>query len=258
MSEAQAASLRPPALPPAYRLIALESVGSTNDAARVLAADGAEDGTLVWAREQTAGRGRQGRDWTSPPGNLYCSLVLRPDCPTREAVQLAFVAALGVAGMVGSHVPPLVPLRFKWPNDVLLGKGKIGGILMEAEGKGDRLDWMVLGVGVNLASHPDQTRYPATDIRAETDTKVSAEEALVGFSRHFLAWTNRWLEDGFAPIREAWLARAAFKGETIDVRLPNETLTGRFADIDASGALVLETPQGVRCVTAGDVHLAGA
>jgi BirA family biotin operon repressor/biotin-[acetyl-CoA-carboxylase] ligase len=258
MKEAQAATAGPPALPPAYRLIALESVDSTNDTARALATLGAEDGTVVWAREQTAGRGRQGRAWASPPGNLYCSLVLRPDCPTRDAAQLAFVAALGVAGMVGSHVPPLVPLRFKWPNDVLLGKGKIGGILIEAEGQGERLDWMVLGVGVNLAAHPDQTRFPATDIRAETDAKISAEDALVGFARHFLAWTNRWLEGGFAPIREAWLARAAFKGETIEVRLPNETLVGRFADLDASGALLLETPQGMRSVTAGDVHLAGA
>jgi BirA family biotin operon repressor/biotin-[acetyl-CoA-carboxylase] ligase len=181
MSETQAAQ---PLLPPAYRLIARESVGSTNDAARALAAEGAEDGTLVWAREQTAGRGRQGRDWTSPPGNLYCSLILRPECPTREAAQLAFVAALGVAGMVGSHVPPLVPLRFKWPNDVLLGKGKIGGILIEAEGQGDRLDWLVLGVGVNLASHPDQTRFPATDIRAETDPARPGRQRDPAAARH--------------------------------------------------------------------------
>jgi BirA family transcriptional regulator, biotin operon repressor / biotin---[acetyl-CoA-carboxylase] ligase len=160
--------------------------------------------------------------------------------------------------MVGALVPPLVPLRFKWPNDVLLGKGKIGGILIEAEGQGDRLDWMVLGVGVNLVSHPDQTRFPATDIRAETDAKVSPEEALQGFARHFLNWTNRWLEDGFAPIREAWLARAAFLGETIDVRLPGETLTGRFADLDADGALRIATPTGLRTVTAGDVYLAGS
>jgi BirA family biotin operon repressor/biotin-[acetyl-CoA-carboxylase] ligase len=251
------AILEAPALPPAYRPVAFESVGSTNDEARKLAIAGAEDGTLVWAREQTAGRGRQGRDWSSPVGNLYFSLVLRPDCPPREAVQLSFVAALGVAGMVGAHVPPLVPLRFKWPNDVLLGKGKIGGILIEAEGQGETLDYMILGVGVNLASHPENARFPATNIRAETDEKVSPEEALQGFARHFLVWTNRWMEDGFAPIREAWLARAAFLGETIEVRLPNETLNGRFVDLDASGALLLDTAAGRRIVTAGDVHLAG-
>ena len=244
-------------LPPAYRLIARDSVGSTNDEARELARQGAEDGTLVWAREQTAGRGRQGREWVSPPGNLYLSLVLRPECPPREAVQLAFVAALGAAGMLGLHVPPLMPLRFKWPNDILIGPRKIAGILIEAEGQGDRLDFMILGLGINLVAHPPEARIPATDLKTETGTVVTAEEALDGFARHFMTWANRWLDDGFVPVREAWLAHAAGKGERIEVRLPNETLSGTFADLDASGALLLDTANGRRAITAGDVHLAG-
>jgi len=244
-------------LPPAYRLIEREAVGSTNDEARDLARQGAEDGTLVWAREQTAGRGRQGREWSSPRGNLYLSLVLRPGCPPREAVQLAFVAALGAAGMLGLHVPPLMPLRFKWPNDILIGARKIAGILIEAEGQGDRLDFMILGLGVNLVAHPPEARIPATDLKTETGTTLSAEEALDGFARHFMTWANRWLDDGFAPVREAWLAHAAGKGERIEVRLPNETLTGTFADLDASGALLLDTANGRRTITAGDVHLPG-
>ena len=246
-----------PRLPPAYRLVAREAVGSTNDEARALAREGAEDGTLVWALEQTAGRGRQGREWASPPGNLYLSLVLRPECPPREAVQLAFVAALGAAGMLGLHVPPLMPLRFKWPNDILLGPRKVAGILIEAEGQGDTLDFMILGVGVNLVSHPPEARIPATDLKTDTGETVSAEEALEGFARHFMIWTNRWLEGGFAPVREAWLAHAAGKGERIEVRLPNQTLAGTFADLDATGALLLDTAEGRRTITAGDVHLAG-
>ncbi|MGQ0676178.1 MAG: biotin--[acetyl-CoA-carboxylase] ligase, partial [Rhodospirillales bacterium] len=98
---------RAPSLPPAYRLVALERVESTNDTARELALGGAEDGTLVWALEQTRGRGRQGRGWASPRGNLYCSLVLRPDCPLVRAPELSFLAALAVGGMLGGLVPPL-------------------------------------------------------------------------------------------------------------------------------------------------------
>lgn len=251
------ATAESPRLPPAYRLVALDEVGSTNDEARRLALAGAEDGTIVWARAQTAGRGRQGREWTSPPGNLYTSLVLRPDCPPREAVQLAFVAALGAAGMIGLHVPPLMPLRFKWPNDILLGPRKVAGILIEAEGQGDRLDFMILGLGVNLVAHPENARIPATDLRTETGETVDAGEALEGFARHFMIWTNRWLDAGFAPVREAWIAHAAGLGERIEVRLPNQTLAGTFADLDASGALLLDTADGRRTIAAGDVHLPG-
>lgn len=244
-------------LPPAYRLVARDAVGSTNDEARALARAGAVDGTLVWAREQASGRGRQGREWSSPPGNLYMSLVLRPDCPPREAVQLAFVAALGAAGMIGPRARPAAPLRFKWPNDILLGSRKVAGILIEAEGQGDRLDFMILGLGVNLISHPDNARIPATDLLAETGETLAPETALEGFARHFMDWTSRWHEGGFAPIREAWLAHAAGLGGAVEVRLPNETLSGTFADLDANGALLLDTAAGRRTIAAGDVHLPG-
>jgi BirA family transcriptional regulator, biotin operon repressor / biotin---[acetyl-CoA-carboxylase] ligase len=246
-----------PRLPPVYRLVALDSVGSTNDEAKRLAREGAEEGTLVWAREQTAGRGRQGRDWVSPPGNLYLSLVLRPECPAAEAAQLAFVACLGVGGMLGAFAAPLVPMTYKWPNDVLLGGRKVAGVLLEAEGKGDGLDFLIAGVGVNLASAPKDARFPATDLRSEAEGPVTPEEALESFARQFLAWVSRWTNDGFAPVREAWLARAAHLGKEIEVRLPNETLAGIFAGLGANGELLLDTAAGRRIVTAGDVHLPG-
>ncbi|MBL8806595.1 MAG: biotin--[acetyl-CoA-carboxylase] ligase [Rhodospirillales bacterium] len=244
-------------LPPAYRLVALDAAGSTNDEARTLARDGAADGTIVWARTQSAGRGRQGREWSSPPGNLYMSLVLRPDCPPREAVQLAFVAALGAGGMIGPHARPAAPLRFKWPNDILLGARKVAGILLEAEGQGERLDFMILGLGVNLVSHPANARIPATDIREATGETLAPEAALEGFARHFMDWVTRWHEGGFAPVREAWIAHAAGLGERIEVRLPAETTHGTFAGLDGHGALLLDTAQGRRTIAAGDVHLAG-
>lgn len=245
-----------PRLPPVYRLVPLERVESTNDEAKRLAAAGAEDGTLVWAREQSKGRGRQGRSWTSPPGNLYLSLVLRPDCTPAEAAQLGFVAALGVGDGVGSVAPPMVEVHYKWPNDVLFNGRKGAGILLESNMSPDGgLDWLVLGIGVNLRSHPEDTEFEATSLCFEgAPPELSAVDLLEAFARHFLSWVNRWLEDGFAPIRKRWLDHAHGLGEQIRVRLPNETLTGRFHDLDERGALLLETADGaMRSIAAGDV-----
>jgi BirA family transcriptional regulator, biotin operon repressor / biotin---[acetyl-CoA-carboxylase] ligase len=243
-------------LPSAYRLVRLERVGSTNDEAKRLARGGADDHTLVWALEQTAGRGRRGRVWASPPGNLYVSLVLRPDAPPAQAAQLSFAAALGLGEAITALVPPLVELRYKWPNDVLLNGRKIAGILLESEsGRDGGLDWLVLGVGVNITSHPPETERPATSLRDEGAGAATPELVLEGFARSLLVWTNRWLEGGFGPIRAAWLRRASGVGEMIRVRLDREELVGRFAELDHDGALLLDTAAGRRRVTAGDVFL---
>jgi BirA family biotin operon repressor/biotin-[acetyl-CoA-carboxylase] ligase len=243
-----------PRLPPAFRLVALDRVGSTNEEARRLAAQGAEDGTLVWAREQTAGRGRRGRAWTSPPGNLYLSLVLRPDCAPAEAAQLGFVAALAIGETSGGFVPPLVELHHKWPNDVLLGGRKVSGILLESEADASgALQSLVMGVGINVASAPEGTEFPATSLKEQGAGDVPVEPVLEAFCRHFLSWVDRWLADGFPPVRAAWKRRAWRLGEEIEARLPHETLRGRFDDLDESGALVLATAAGSRRITAGEV-----
>ena len=251
---------RTPRLPPAYRLIALDRVESSNDEARRLAEDGAEDGTLVWAREQTKGRGRQGRDWASPPGNLYMTLILRPEGPPVRAAQLSFLAALAVGDAVGSVAPPMIEVRYKWPNDVLFNERKGAGILLESRtADSERLDWLLLGIGVNVVSHPEQARVPATNLRFEgMPAGVTAVDLLESFSRYFMRWVDQWLAEGFAPIRQAWLRHAKGLGETIEVRLPRETLSGRFQDLDGSGALLLELPEGTtRKITAGDVYFSG-
>ncbi|MGM0561986.1 MAG: biotin--[acetyl-CoA-carboxylase] ligase, partial [Pseudomonadota bacterium] len=143
---------RPVRLPPAYRLVQFSAVGSTMDEARRLAEEGAEDGTLVWAQEQTKGRGRQGRDWSSPTGNLYLSLVLRPECEPSQAVQLGFVTALAIGDAIGAVSPP-VNVTYKWPNDVLLNNGKVAGILMETRSRAEGgIDHLILGCGINIAS----------------------------------------------------------------------------------------------------------
>ncbi len=251
-----------PDLPPAYRLVALEAVDSTNAEAKRLAARGeeeGEDGTVVWARRQTAGRGRRGRQWYSPEGNLHCSLILRPECAVETALQLGFVAALAVCDAIGHVIEPGHEVWCKWPNDVLLGGKKVAGILLESEAGGNAMpEWVVLGVGINVAHFPEDVDFPATSLWEEGCRHVDEVDLLEAFARHFLVWVNRWLDDGFDPVRKRWLQRSKGLGQTIEVRLDKETLSGTFADLDKDGALIVEVAGGERRrITAGDVYLAG-
>jgi BirA family biotin operon repressor/biotin-[acetyl-CoA-carboxylase] ligase len=250
-----------PKLPPAFDLVALERVDSTNEAAKRLAKDGAEDGTLVWALEQTAGRGRGGRGWASPPGNLYCSVLTRPDCGLDQVAELGFAACLGVGGALGGLVPPLTDLNYKWPNDVLLNRRKAAGVLLESATRPDgALDYLVIGVGVNVSSCPEDTAFPATSLAAEGAGSVEVATVLEGFCRQFLTWVNRWLDDGFAPLRREWLGRATGLGQAIEVhRGDGVTLHGTFRGLDERGALHLEEADGTtRTVQYGDVFFGGA
>ncbi|MEX2628579.1 MAG: biotin--[acetyl-CoA-carboxylase] ligase [Tistlia sp.] len=241
-------------LPPAYRLRVFDSVASTMDEARRLAEAGEEDGTLVWAREQTAGRGRLGRSWESPRGNLYLSLLLRPQCRPGEAAQLGFVAALALGEAIGSVSPP-INVTYKWPNDVLVNGKKAGGLLLESRSTPEgELDWLILGLGANVAHHPAETNYPATSLHHEgVPPEVGEQDLLEAFARYFLNWASRWLEEGFAPVRAAWLRHAERLGEPIEVRLPKERLSGIFRDLDAEGHLLLEQDGTVRRVAAGEI-----
>ena len=242
--------LAAPVLPASYRLVAFERVGSTNDEAKRLAREGAAEGTLVWAQEQQAGRGRRGRRWASPPGNLYLSLILRPAEPAGRAAQLGFAAALAV----GDLLPDRAAIGFKWPNDVLLAGRKVAGILLESEmDSGDALAFLVVGVGVNLAAAPGDTEFPATSVAAATGAAPDPAAALGCFARAFETWRGRWGRDGFAPLRAAWRARAIGLGGPIRVRLDNLTLAGRFADIDEEGALLLESEDGRHRIAAGEI-----
>ena len=244
-----------PRLPATYRLVFYDTLDSTNEEAKRLARTASEDGTLVWALEQTAGRGRRGRAWASPPGSLYASLILRPQCPVDRAAQLGFVAALAVGDSLDATCEkPLDRLSYKWPNDVLLSDRKIAGILLESElGEGEFPKFVVVGIGINLVSSPRETEFPATSIAEQGLGAVSPRSALEGFASHFRAWTERWRKEGFAPIRAAWRARATALGESIRVRLEPATLHGRFIDIDQHGALLLETAGALRRIAAGEV-----
>lgn len=244
---------RPPALPSFFSLVALASTESTNEDLHRLARAGAEEGTLVWARAQTKGRGRRGRGWSSPPGNLYLSLLLRPMVPPGEAAQIGFVAAVALAEALQGLLPPARSLRCKWPNDLLIDGAKVSGILPEAEAAGGIVGAVVLGMGVNVASFPPELPYRATSLAA-AGAATDVVAVLEVLAPRLLAWYRRWRTEGFLPIRRRWLDFAAGLGGPIEVRLEREVLRGRFATLDATGALDLELADGRRrLITAGDV-----
>jgi BirA family biotin operon repressor/biotin-[acetyl-CoA-carboxylase] ligase len=235
-----------PVLPDGWTLVALQSVGSTNDEAARLADHGAPEGTVVWAREQTGGRGRRGRRWASPVGNLYSSTILRPACPAQRAAELGFVAALAVADIVS----PGRSVRVKWPNDVLVDGGKVAGILPEsAIGQDGKAEHVVMGIGVNVGFAPQlpEMRYPAAMLGG------TVEEALGKLVAALAARLGQWRRAGFESIRADWLARAGPIGLEVDVRLGEELVRGRFGGIDHDGALLLDTPVGPRKIVAGEL-----
>ena len=235
-----------PVLPDGWTLVALASVGSTNDEAARLADAGAPEGTVVWSREQTGGRGRRGRHWASPAGNLYSSTILRPDCAAPRAAELGFVAALAVADIV----PADRQVRLKWPNDVLVDGGKIAGILLEsAVGRAGQVDHVVAGIGLNVGFAPQlpEMRYPGAALGG------SVETALEGLTAALAARLAQWRRDGFETVRAAWLAQAGPIGAEVDVRLGDELVRGRFAGLDRQGALLLDTAAGPRKIVSGEL-----
>ena len=244
-----------PRLPRGYRLVFHDTIGSTNDEARRLAHDGAPGGTLVWALEQTAGRGRRGRAWVSPRGNLYASLILQPDCLVSRAVQLGFVTALAVGTALRTTLPCLERLTYKWPNDVLINGRKIAGVLLESEvTAAGRLSFLIIGVGVNLIASPQDTEFPATSVVEEGLGVVPSEVMFEQFAHEFQSWNDRWRAEGFAPVRAAWLADSATsRGELIRVHLDRTTVEGRFLGLDAGGELLLDDAGEYRHISAGEV-----
>jgi len=241
-------------LPSPYKLISLEHIDSTNEEAKRLALQGAPEGVVVWAREQSAGRGRRGRNWVSGAGNLYCSILLRPDCHAFKAMQLSFVAGLAMTEAVSSVLPKGAFVNCKWPNDVLVEGRKISGILLESQTIPlGGMDWLIIGAGLNIVNSPEDVEFPATSLVLEGGQDVSVEKMLEIFCLRFWAGYVTWKSLGFQPVRKAWLRRAAWLGKKITVRLEHETLQGEFKALDSDGALILLHNGDERRITAGDV-----
>jgi BirA family biotin operon repressor/biotin-[acetyl-CoA-carboxylase] ligase len=241
-----------------YRLIAHSSVGSTNVLAAVALARGDPGRRWFTAERQSRGRGRGGRSWTSPAGNLYASLLLVDPCPPRVAAQLGFVAGIALHRAVCSAAP-LAAGRFalKWPNDLLLDGSKLAGILIDGVSPSAGSIAAVIGIGVNIAGHPQDTPYPATDLGAAGLT-VTADALFSALSDTLAQGLESWAAgEGFPAVRREWLARAGGLGGPITVRRPEGDRRGIFKDIDGDGRLLLDEGGHTLAVAAGDVFLEG-
>ncbi len=237
-----------------FRLSAHETLSSTNTEALARARSGETGPLWITARQQTAGRGRHGKEWVSTPGNLYATLLVCDPAAPERAPELSFVAALAVHDAIASRATALRDkLAFKWPNDILCGMQKLAGILIESEAAGSRLA-VAIGIGVNCMHHPTDVAYPATDL-ASAGATVVADDLFCTLSGAMARRLAQWQRGtGFAGIRADWLARAQGIGKDIRVKLPDRELTGRFEALDDYGHLLLRLADGmVQTITAGDV-----
>lgn len=238
-------------------IVYLAETDSTNLRARDLAAGGAPEGTIVIAERQTAGRGRKGRSWFSPAGQgIYLSLILRPPVTPGEAAGITLMT--GVAAAEALISVRSLDVTIRWPNDVLVNGRKIAGILTEISTEMDRIDHVVVGLGVNVNNciedlHP-QIRETATSVFIETG-EVLARAALVrAVLGHFEAYYGIFLRKGFQPFRQRWKELSGIVGCFKRVEMIGRTLEGVVVDIDAEGLLVLEDEQGRHHrIVSGDV-----
>ncbi len=234
-------------------------VTSTNDVAFSLARGGSPEGTLVIAEEQVRGKGRLGRDWHSPPGlGLWFSIVLRPDITPHESSTVSLAVALAVAGVIRDSYG--VDARIKWPNDVLVGPRKVCGILTEAEFREDRVEFVVVGVGINVlhaeSDFPEDLRAVATSISVESRAEVNRIEVISRVLRAVEDKYGHLCRKGFEDIRREILPLSSLMGRMTRVLTGNGTTEGVAIDIDETGALIIRGENGLNeKVVAGDATL---
>lgn len=222
-----------------------------------MAADLVQIPTWIIADTQTAGRGRRGRAWSSPTGNLMTTLYLPTRISAVEAGQVAFVAGLALESTVRHFIGDAAQVSLKWPNDVLIDGKKASGILLESAMQNGEVNWLAVGLGLNLAHHPTDTPYPATDISAYADAPDNLT-ALSVLAAAFDSIFRQWQMGGFATILKAWRAVAHGMGGPMVARLENEEIQGIFHDIDEKGALLLKDESGAtHVIDAGDVFFPG-
>ena len=250
--------LDPAAQSAGYRLVALGNTGSTNSEALGEARGGGRGPVWFVAESQSAGRGRRGNSWLSPPGNLYATLLLTEPSPVECASQLSFVAALAVHDAIAECAPGLESsIGFKWPNDILIGDAKVAGLLLESENMPGLS--VAIGIGVNCRHYPDSVSYPATSLEA-AGAPVPPSRLFAALTAAMHRRVSLWQSGtNFPVVRRDWLARAAGLGEDIHVRLPDREIHGRFMGLDEHGRLLVQPEHGPHeKIAAGEVFAFGA
>jgi BirA family transcriptional regulator, biotin operon repressor / biotin---[acetyl-CoA-carboxylase] ligase len=259
--------LGPRAASKGYQLVAFDQIGSTNAEAIARARDGERGPIWYVTSEQTAGRGRRHRPWAAPRGNLASSILEVMDIPPTVAATLGFAAGLALEAALRRlsvkavlRAPDADDLKFqlKWPNDVLAGRRKLAGILLEAEAVNGRLA-VVVGIGTNVGAAPEDMPTPATSLRA-LGVDVDAESLFAELSDGWAEFRGIWDNGrGFAEIRRLWLERAAGLGQAVAIRSGDAAIEGTFDTIDEQGCMIVRTSAGrLVPVSAGDVYFGSA
>jgi len=240
-------------VPDGFSHQAFVSLDSTNkEAIRQLEA-GAASGLWITSGEQTGGRGRGGRVWISEPGNLYSSLIYDCGKDIYTAAQLSFVTSLAVRQTILEFLPDNT-VKCKWPNDVLLENKKISGILLESHSMGSGTpNHIIIGIGINIAQHPEVTSYGSTHLNEYAKKSIMPEDVFNRLTQKMAFWIDFWQNNGFGEIRKQWLNCCKGLNEMITVRTSDQEVAGRFIDLDRDGALKLDTGTQIKLIHSGDV-----
>lgn len=242
-----------------HKLYYYSETGSTNDEAFTLGIAGAPEGTVVIADSQSKGKGRFQRSWYSPAGaNIYTSIILRPHIKTSESSQISIMAGVAVAEVLNTHCPGKISL--KWPNDVLLSNKKVSGILSLAKIDERKIDFIVLGIGINVNIGRNQfleeIRNSATSLAMEAGQEISRQELIIRLYENLEKWYKRLLQKGFGSVREKWLELTQMIGQKVQVTFKEETVEGKATGIDDDGSLILLTKGNkIINVSAGDATI---
>lgn len=230
-----------------YQFVYYESIDSTNSEAKRLCHQGSPEGTVVIAKTQTTGRGRLGRRWISPTGNLYFTMLLKPQVPIEVLSQLSLVAGIALARVVQHYIAGRAIISLKWPNDVLINQQKVAGILVET----DIDSYLVqetpcyLGIGVNIQSAPELTVYPATSLKDIAGLMPQSQEFLQYYVNNFNALYIIWQQEGFAALKDEWLSFATGLGDVVQATSSRYgQVSGQFKTITDDGGLLLIDQEG--------------
>ena len=234
-------------------------ISSTNDEAFRLGISGAPEGTAVIADNQTKGKGRLQRVWHSPPGsNIYTSIILRPNFKPEQAPQISIAAGVAVAEILNEYCPGHVQL--KWPNDVLLNKKKVCGILAQMKTSLNDIDFVVLGIGINVNigynQLPPDIRTIATSLAIESGREIARLELIISLYENLAKWYKQLLQKGFGAIKEKWLNLAPMISQNVQVMFSNEVVSGKALGLDDDGSLIILTVNNETVkVSAGDATI---
>lgn len=236
-------------------ILSYASIDSTNDTAYKLAEDGAKEGMVVVAERQKKGKGRQGRRWASPKGGIYFSCIIRPDIEPKEVAKITLVSALAVC--VSIREMARIPVLIKWPNDIMIGGRKVCGILTEMKAEQDRVDFLVIGIGINVDNPLPALPKGSTTLSEESGAGVSKVELTKKVLEKLEHYILLFKKEGFEPIRDEWRGLSGTLGRHVKMHSHEGKIEGQAIDVDNDGALVVRLDSGFhKRILSGDVIIA--